>query len=227
MFAFITHGAWRLVHFCARVRVILGGPAGIKRELSKLNNKSRSVSSGAGGSASFADRKSSGSSRRVSVRVFVSVAEAPPSCEGGSRSRASCCWRRLRRVMAARALALFSTFLLATNSNSSATSQPRRADAGKVQDTPTVVVVSFPPIVIFTAASRYEAVSPCAQRIITSPSRMSSSVTNSLHMSVWVVPVLTSMLLQNALLMIPRWRARSASPSGCPQYNAFWGHLEA
>ena len=129
--------------------------------------------------------------------------------------------------MAARALALFLTFLLATNSNSSGTCQPRRADAGKVLDTPAVVIMSFPLIVIFTAASRYEAVSPCAQRIITSPSRMSSSVTSSLHMSVWVALVSASMSLQNTPLMIPRQRARSASPSGCPQYNAFRGHLEA
>ena len=53
----------------------------------------------------------------------------------GHTSRASCCWWCLRRVIAARASALFSTFLSATKSNSSGKFQPRRADAGGARHT--------------------------------------------------------------------------------------------
>ena len=73
---------------------------------------------------------------------------------GACRSRASCCWRRHSRVITASASAVFVTFRpLATKSSNSGTSHPSSADAGRVLDTPAVVIMSFPPMVIFTAAS--------------------------------------------------------------------------
>ena len=46
---------------------------------------------------------------------------------------------------------------------------PSNTEAGRVLETAAVVTISLPPMVIFTTASGYDVVSPCAHRIVLPP----------------------------------------------------------
>ena len=125
--SFVRRYSRRSSRFRARVSVVLGGPVGVKRESSKLKTLSESMSSGTGS-------------------VGEAFWEGSVELEEAS-ARASCCWRRRSRVITASASAVFVTFRpLATKSSNSGTSHSSSADAGRVLDTPAVVMISFPPI---------------------------------------------------------------------------------